>query len=116
MINPNSMRFAAPNYDPVFSAFEMLSYVDNQGVTHTWYSPQYWVSIIACAEQYQMCNPVTGACTPLVGSMSLLRRSLSPAVGLNVVQLGIMERILMALAFTSVYWIVYPRKEPALRA
>lgn len=116
MINPNSMRFAAPNHDPVFSAFEMLSYVDNQGLNHTWYTPQYWVSIIACAEQYQMCNPVTGACTPLVGSTSLLRQSLSPAVGLNVVQQGIMGRIFIVLPFTSVYWTVYPRKEAALRA
>jgi hypothetical protein len=115
MINPNSMRFMAPNYDPVFSAFEMMSYVDNQGLNHTWYLPQYEVSIIACAEQYQMCNPVTGACTPLVGSMSLQQQSLSPAVGLNVVQQVIMDRILLTLSFTSAYSTVYPRKDAALR-
>lgn len=116
MINPNSMRFAAPNNDPVFGAYEMSSYVDNQGQNHSWYAGQYWVSVIACAEQHQICNLLNGACTPLVGSMTLLGQSLSTDVGLNPVQQIIMDRISAVVPFTSVYQTVYPRKDSALRA
>jgi hypothetical protein len=116
MITPNSMRFVAPNNDPVFGAHEMSSYLDYQGRNHSWYSPQYYVSIIACAEQYQICNPLNATCTPLVGSMTLLRQSLAPEVGLNVVQQSIMDRISTVLMYTSIYQTVYPRKDAALRA
>jgi hypothetical protein len=116
MITPNSMRFAAPNNDPVFGAHEMLSYVDYQGQNHSWYTPQYYVSIIACAGQHQICNPNTGACTPLVGALPLLRQSLAPEVGLNVVQQGILDRIAVVAPYTSIYQAVNPRKDAALRA
>jgi hypothetical protein len=116
MINPNSIRFVAPNNDPVFGARQMASYTDSQGQTHSWYLPEYYVSIIACAEQYQICNPLNGACSPLVGALPLMRRSLAPDVGLNAVQQIIMERIYMILQFTSVYQTVNPRKGSALRA
>lgn len=116
MITPNSMRFAAPNNDPVFGAHKTSSHVDYQGQTHTWYLPQYWVSIISCAEQHQICNPLNSACTPLVGSIPLLRQSLAPELGLNSVQQVIMERISTVLPYTSVYQTVYPRKDSALRA
>ena len=116
MIAPNSMRFAAPNNDPVFGAHQLSSYLDYQGQNHSWYSPQYRVSVISCAEQQQICNPNNGACTPLVGTMSLLRQSLTPEVGLNAVQQGIMERISVVVPYTSVYQTVHPRKDSALRA
>ena len=116
MITPNSMRFDTRNNDPVFGAHDMSSYLDFQGQNYTWYSPRYWVSIIACAEQYQVCNPSTGACTPLVGTMSLLQQSLAPKVGLNAIQQSVMERIAVVGPYTSVYQTVNPRKDSALRA
>jgi hypothetical protein len=105
MISPNSMLFAAPNNDPAFGAHQMSSYIDNQGRNHSWYVPQYEVSIMACAEQHQICNPLNGACTPFVGSMPLLPQSLAPEVSLalNAAQQIIAGRICTVLPYTSVY-------------
>jgi hypothetical protein len=66
VISPNSMLFAAHNNDPVLAAHQMASYIDNQHRNHSWYVPQYEVSVVASAEQRQICNLLNGASASLL--------------------------------------------------
>lgn len=74
IINP--VIYLQPNYDPIFRTSEHMEY-DSAG--HSSYNASAPVSILACLEQYEFCNPATPGfpvCTA-VGSDSVETLSLS---------------------------------------
>lgn len=69
---------------------------------------------MACAEQHQICNPSNNQCTDLQSSSTIL--SATNSLGLNLVQEGALQRIVLQMAVTNVYSSISGRGASALRA
>ncbi|KXX78380.1 hypothetical protein MMYC01_206024 [Madurella mycetomatis] len=95
-MNQNDLRYLGPVYDPWFSADGTLNYTFN-GLFLT--RPDYLVTIMACADEYRLCNPSTSQCTQTAGVWALTENALTKNVlNFNVDQLATAARIVVALA------------------
>lgn len=114
-IAPNAITFVSPNDDPVFGASEVVAnYTLPDGTEVFAYTSNLYNGIITCTDQYQMCNPNNGACTPLVGESSFSAESYKTEM--NYGQEGAMFRFLLLLDFLSVSATVGQRGAQALVA
>jgi hypothetical protein len=111
-IAPNSILYETPVDDPVFSAhlISNISTTDSQGRGTVYYEADYYLGIIACADQHQICRGAT--CTQLSGRSSVL----SSSQGLAMIQKGILQRIAFASTFTGMSQVIAGRSATALRA
>lgn len=109
----NSIRFNAPNNDPLFSANLM-----NNGTGVPFWTSDQWVTVLGCAESYRVCNPVNGVCSPRQGSWQLEQSFLNNKDGLNfnLRQNATAFRIVLSVAYSSVYHATNSRGGNALRA
>jgi hypothetical protein len=98
--------------DPVFSAHLLsnISVPDAQGREIVYYEADYYLGIIACADQHQVCHGE--ACTDL----SSRNQVFSSSGGMSQVQRGIFERIAFATVFTGISEVINGRSGTALRA
>jgi hypothetical protein len=96
-IAPNSILYETPVDDPIFSAHLMsnISTTESQGQGVAYYEADYYLGIIACADQHQICRGAT--CSQLSGRNSVF----SSPQGLTMVQKGIFQRIESASIFTG---------------
>ena len=96
------MRHLAPNYDPWFSAngTNNLTFDD-----YTFVFEDRFVSVLACAEQYVLCNPSASKCSLPTGLFSLAEQlTLNRIVlGWNPAQFATADRIVGALGNTGVF-------------
>ena len=108
-IIPNSILYRAPTDDPLFSAHVVsnFTFTDREGRETQLYAPDYFVGIVACADQHQFCNG--GACTPLSSHIEVF----SSSSGLSKTQRSIFERLQL---FTGVSQVINGRSGSALRA
>lgn len=69
----NSMRYRKQITDPVFQATYALQEATSTAESRTTYYPDDPVAVVACAEQYQICNPMLGqeVCTAWTGRVSI---------------------------------------------
>lgn len=113
-ITPNTVRFSEKCYDPVFSA---TRYQVNGTYNSFWYS-DYFVSVVACSEEYQICNPSNNKCTPKLGNYQLQQAMISneDGLGLNAKQNATAYRLAIATTHSSIYYATFSRGAGALRA
>lgn len=79
-------------------------------------STDKFVVPIACTERYQIRNPRTNTCTPLVAQRQLNSASSKVDVGLNEQQKDVVARLSFASLFTSIYMNVHSQGSTALLA
>jgi hypothetical protein len=67
----NVLNYMSAVDDPWFSAHvpesSNMTMLDGSVISFTQYSSDAFVQVLACADQYQFCNPNTGGCFPLAG-------------------------------------------------
>ena len=114
---PNSVTYSAPVYDPLFTATTATdpSKSNETEFDGSKYTSDFWVSVIACADQYQLCNPNGMICTPLTGLYEAESR-LIDELQLNERQKVIADSLLYALQTQSTYYSVSSRGAASLRA
>jgi hypothetical protein len=112
---PNSVSYVDPVHDLWFSATQ-FSNGSGIGVTLLTYQPDRKVSVMACTDQYQICNPGSSpfTCT-ILGSELDLNLSISQ-IGLNSYQAATAQRFMRLLAWTSTYETVFDLGAQALLA
>lgn len=110
---PNSVAYLSPVEDPFFAA-NIPTNVSDQGVNTTFFSPDYFVYVLACIDQYQSCNPTNGKCTSLTAS-NLLITDLED-LELNVAQTVANAHFMYSSSSQATYFSVISRGANALRA
>lgn len=113
-IAPNTVRFTEKCYDPVFSA---TRYQMNGSYNTFWYA-DYFVSVVGCSEEYQICNPSNNKCTPKLGNYQLQQAMVAnkDGLGLNAMQNATAYRLAIATTHSSIYYATFSRGAGALRA
>ena len=109
--------YQTANTDPVYAATIPESFPNGDGTNATYYTPDRLVSVIACTDQHQICNPRTDKCTPLTTSGVLLHSN-NPfgELGLNSAQYTTALHFESLFQDLSAYSSVHSRGANALRA
>lgn len=111
LIAPNSIVHLERNIDPVFEATGILNASGSIG-----YTPNRWVSPIACIDQHQLCNPANAKCTRLVGSHGILESAMDHDLDFNRVQKVTIQRLTLFLQSSTFYHTIFTRTQSFLRA
>ena len=115
MLNQNDVAYEVPSNDPWMPAHTEME--DSLG---PFWVRDYYVNLMGCIEQYQMCNPNKGndpsACTKLsASSQVLVEMALNGEnMGLNLYQFSIAGRIMENAAAMNMYSVVSSRGASAL--
>lgn len=108
-IAANSLLFDAPCWDPIFRATDPIT-----DSSDTVYAFDGYVTFIACAEQYQICNPVNSKCTALGGTSQLDANASS--LDMNPRQNATFYRLSSSTQWSGLYYQVDVRGSNALIA
>ncbi|KAF5532495.1 hypothetical protein FPHYL_13761 [Fusarium phyllophilum] len=111
LIAPNSIVHLERNIDPVFEATAILNASGSIG-----YTPNRWVSPIACIDRHQICNPTNAKCTRLVGSEGILESAMGEGLDFNRVQKVTIQRLTLFLQSSTFYHTIFTRTQSFLRA
>jgi hypothetical protein len=114
-IAPNSILYESPVDDPVFSAHltnSKLTIPALEGQSTVFYAPDYYLGVVGCAEQHQVCYGDT--CTALSAHKEVF--SSSSLSGLSTTQEAIFERLGLATIFTTTASAIGARSGAALLA
>jgi len=98
----NGVRYLTPVHDPWFAATQVINgLVPN--VASTLYGPDAFVAVLACTDQYQLCNPNQHPynCS-IVGSLYDIKQA-SALIGLNAYQTATAYRFTYVANQTSTY-------------
>ena len=111
----NSVQYLAPVADPWLAANQLYN-DSGSGIDVVLWGPDEYVSVMACIDQYQLCNPNSSPydCT-ILGSQKDLRKGFLQ-IGLNPYQLATARRLALALIWTSTYETVLSLGSTALLA
>jgi len=115
MLNQNDVAYEVPSNDPWMPAHTEME--DSLG---PFWVRDYYVNLMGCIEQYQMCNPNKGndpsACTKLSASSQVLVEMVSNGenMGFNLYQISIAGRIMENAAAMNMYSVVSSRGASAL--
>ncbi|EXJ72608.1 uncharacterized protein A1O5_03754 [Cladophialophora psammophila CBS 110553] len=118
----NAIKYSTPNSDPFFSANFYVELGSWNGVNLSYFSADEFVSVMACADQYQYCSLGDGhavdrsKCTPLTGYQQAWTALNSTAVNLNGMQYGVASRIALNSRGLSTFHAIGGRGAQALRA
>jgi hypothetical protein len=110
---PNDISFVGISDDPFFPAHSE-PYTISSAPGLTLYRPDVWSSVLGCVDQYEICNPSTAKCTPLVGLPSL--QDEVTKLSLSVAQTSTADVILWALKETGLSSSIAGRGSAALKA
>ncbi|KAL9024837.1 MAG: hypothetical protein Q9196_006223 [Gyalolechia fulgens] len=115
-LSPNSVSYQEPVTDPFYAAT-----IPNPllvGATNfSLYTADFLVSVMACVDQHQFCNPSTNQCTSLTGALPLMSdNSEINQLNLNVAQYTAAELISLYIAGLTTYSSVRGRGAKALLA
>ena len=111
-LSANHISYINETYDPVYSA--TVPYSLNGA---TYYAETYYVTVLSCVDQHQICNPngdKTTGCTALQAYRQL-QASISD-IGLNAAQTAAAQRIIGTLVFSNTLNSVNGRNAAALLA
>lgn len=111
-IASNSVMYDTPVDDPVFSAHAIsnLNISDSEGQKVVLYEADYYLGVIGCASQHQVCNGDT--CTAL----SARAEAFSSSSGLTMTQRNIFGRLGFVNVYTGIVDVIDGRSATALRA
>jgi hypothetical protein len=101
-LTQNSVLYSTPVLDPWFFANGTIQNLVNEQVFS---SANGYVSILGCIDQYSICNPTTGQCTPHGGLEKL--DSATKALGLNDAQIAVAARLVNAASGSSTFESVF---------
>lgn len=111
---PNTVTYKSPVTDPWFQATIPKNWGDPGGRNDTLYSPDHWVGVLACADQFQFRNPANGKSTPLT-SGSLVLDGI-PKLQFNNIQMATMTSLYYTVGPSIAYYSVRSRGANSLRA
>ena len=112
-LSQNDVLHLAPVHDPWFSANGTYSAtVDGT----TFIASDNYVRVMACAEQYVLCNPATAKCSPPAGFAGLVPILLNRTLGFNTAQRATADRMAAAMVHSDVSSIVVDLGPQALWA
>ena len=101
--------------DPLFAA--TTPYNNSHLSTFTYYAPDNPVTVLACTDQHQFCNPTTNKCTPLSGVFPLLwEDNLLLQLDLNPIQNLTAQQIKLWIQSMELYGVVDTRGGNSLLA
>ena len=107
--------FLAAKLDPWFKATISQSETDGNGNNFTAYRADRTLDILACTDQYQICNPATKHCTSLTGLLPLAQQ-VKAQLHLNPIQTDTVIDIYRTILGQLTYLSVDNRGASALRA
>lgn len=93
-MSQNAVRYLDPVTDPFFSAARRLNLTDSNASPE--YFSNYAINSMICADQYNMCNPMTNECTGFVGQVHLQLKGNS--LSFNDAQMATAMRFRIALS------------------
>lgn len=98
----NSVMYLSPVSDPWYSANQVFN-DSSPGDSITLYAPDQYVSVMACVDQHQICNPNTSpyTCT-IIGSAQDINQGYLE-IGLNDYQMATALRLSYALRLTGTF-------------
>jgi hypothetical protein len=107
-IAPNGVQHIQPNKDPVFGA-------NNPG--KPFFSPDQYVSPIACIDKHVICNPSNKKCTSPMDKRGVIEAASGPQLALNHAQFVAVQRLRLVLLESSTFHdVVWTRTRGFLRA
>ncbi|KAG8526380.1 uncharacterized protein KY384_000373 [Bacidia gigantensis] len=109
---PNTVSYLSPVYDPWFHATTPTN-LSSGDLNMTNYLPDYTVGVLACADQFQLCNPVNNKCTNLTAVSTLQNESRN--LLLNEVQAFTLTDIFYTMVNGRTYNNVQSRGANSLR-
>ncbi|KAL9131417.1 MAG: hypothetical protein Q9217_000631 [Psora testacea] len=111
----NSVQYEVPVHDPFFSATTLSAPIPLPGgANFSYYLADYMVTVLACTDQHQYCNPVNKKCTSLTGA-NIVEKEV-PNLDLNNIQHATELRFRYATTFLTTYSSVRSRGANALLA
>ncbi|KAL8768303.1 MAG: hypothetical protein Q9209_005442 [Squamulea sp. 1 TL-2023] len=110
----NTVYYLSPVLDPWFKATNVFNTTDYDGKNITQYLPDYWIGVLACADQFQFRNPVNSRVTPLTSS-SILPDEIEK-LQYNRVQMATVLSLYYAVGTQYTYYSVYSQGAKSLRA
>lgn len=114
---PNAIKYNYPTKDPFFGANILVDLGSYQGVSLSYYTADHFVSVMACADQYQYCNGANSTqCTPLTGWAQAWEALNSTELEFNEFQAGVATRIAQNSRGLSTFYSIGGRGAQALRA
>ncbi|KAL8965816.1 MAG: hypothetical protein Q9183_003673 [Haloplaca sp. 2 TL-2023] len=111
---PNAVTYTSPVYDPLFRATLPYNITDLDGHNDTLYTADYWAGVLACADQYQFHNPMSGKSTPLTGRTKVLDDMV--ALEFNQLQQSTVISLYYTVGTSDIYYSVHTRGATSLRA
>jgi hypothetical protein len=111
----NSVQYLSPVSDPWFSANQLLNYSSPNDPVVV-YGPDQEVNVMACIDQYQICNPNSSPYTCTVVGSALDMHEGCLEIGLNDYQIATARRLLYVLYLTGTWVTVNSLGDTALFA
>ncbi|GAM91213.1 hypothetical protein ANO11243_092600 [Dothideomycetidae sp. 11243] len=117
-ITAGNVKSDAMIFDPVFNFTLDGGNGSLPGGTAPLYYLAHEVSVIGCVEQYRVCQPNNGICTPFDGAAQLLANagSMEDSLDWNLMQIHIIGRLANAAQQMLLYNIISGRGDSALQA
>jgi hypothetical protein len=113
MLSQNGMLYSLPSDDPWMPAHRMINFT-----TGTVYVADYYVNLMGCIDQYQICNPnmpKNSGCSVLGGIEPVFFDiTRSEPLGFNAIQLVTADRFLRTGPSRGMYFNVEGRGAAAL--
>lgn len=110
----NAVSYRSPVLDPWFQATFAHNLTDPSGVNFTEYIPDFWVGVLACADQYQFHNPVNGRSTSLTSMIGLVTET--GKLEYNKIQNATLLSLYYSANYQQTVYSVYSQGPRALRA
>ena len=111
---PNSVTYKSPVLDPLYRATLSYNLTVFDGKNFTAYTQDFWVSVLACADRFQIRNPANGESTSLT-SISAIREEID-SLHVTKLQSTMMVNLFYSLKHSNTYFSVHSRGASSLRA
>ena len=110
----NAVEYRSPVLDPWFQATLAHNLTDTSGSNFTEYMPDFWVGVLACADQYQFQNPSNGLSTSLTSMSGLVTET--GKLGFSKLQNATLLSLYYSANYQQTVYSVYSLGPRALRA
>ena len=111
----NAVEYRSPVLDPWFQATFPNNLTDTSGSNFTQYIPDFWVGVLACADQFQFHNPANGRSTPLTSRAGLVT-TIENKLEFNDIQDATALSLFYSANYQQTVYSVYSQGPRALRA
>ena len=112
---PNSVSYKSPVHDPLYQATLPVTLTDLDDKVYTTYSQDFWVSVLACADKFQLRNPANGLSTSLTSSSAIIEE-IDSLLLTTELQYAIWFILYYAFKSSTTFWTVHSRGANSLRA